>query len=60
MNYYWYRWPKRAHTLATLNKSYSNKVMSKWTNVDIDAFMAINKIVGQEYILYLDKSLNSH
>ena len=44
-------WHKHSHTLAPLTKLCYTKVYFKWTNVEQNYSMAMNKIVGRYVIL---------
>ena len=45
-------WRKRAHTLAPSTKLCSTKVKLKWTDVENNAFIAMENIVGRDVLLY--------
>ena len=45
-------WRKCAHKLDPLTKLSSTKVKFKWTDVEHYYFIAINKIVGRDVLLY--------
>ena len=42
---------KRAHTLDLLIKLCSTKVKFKWTDIENNDFIAINKMVGRDILL---------
>ena len=44
-------WRKRTHMLAPLTKMCLTKVKFKWTGVDNDTFIAMNKVVGLDVLL---------
>ena len=45
-------WCKRAHTLAPLTKLCLSDIKFKWTDIENDPFIAMNKIVGRDILLY--------
>ena len=51
VNYYRDMWRKRTHTLAPLTKICLMKVNFKWTDVENNAFIAMNKIVGCDVLI---------
>ena len=51
VNYYRDMWRKHAHTLASLTHLCSTKVKFQWTDLEKNAIMETNKIVGRDVLL---------
>ena len=46
VNYYRNMWPRRSHTLESLNRITSDKIKFKWIKVEQDAFEKIKRTVA--------------
>ena len=51
VNYYMDMWRKHAHTLDTLAKLCSTNIKFRWTDVEQNAFVLINKIVCRKFLI---------
>ena len=51
VNYYRGMWERRSHTLAPLTKITPNKVKSKWSKIEQDAFDEIKLIAAHDNFL---------
>ena len=54
-DYYRDMWCKSAHTLADLKQLCLIKVEFKWTDVENNAYISVNKIVGRDVPAYYPK-----
>ena len=63
INYYHNMWPRRSHTLAPLIKKMSIKIYFKWTQVELDTFDEIKRIMDCDTLStypYLNETFMIH